>query len=131
MAGTIGERSDAVLRTAIGERSDAVLRTAIGEPSGLAFGKPKGQLRDAVLRTAMPGHDCSSEEIAVRRAARRRLNLLRLHLRLLHGRRRLGRLLRGLRRLRGLVETLDLGLGAQLVDEVELRLARDEALELG
>jgi hypothetical protein len=28
MAGTIGERSDAVLRTAIGERSDAVLRTA-------------------------------------------------------------------------------------------------------
>jgi hypothetical protein len=27
----IGERSDAVLRTAIGERSDAVLRTAIGE----------------------------------------------------------------------------------------------------
>jgi carbon-monoxide dehydrogenase large subunit len=41
----IGERSDAVLRTAIGERSDAVLRTAIGERS------------DAVLRTAMPGHD--------------------------------------------------------------------------
>jgi len=37
----IGERSDAVLRTAIGERSDAVLRTAIGERS------------DAVLRTAM------------------------------------------------------------------------------
>jgi hypothetical protein len=29
MAGTIGERSDAVLRTAIGERSDAVLRTAM------------------------------------------------------------------------------------------------------
>jgi hypothetical protein len=29
----------------IGERSDAVLRTAIGERS------------DAVLRTAMPGHD--------------------------------------------------------------------------
>ncbi|GAB1715340.1 MAG: hypothetical protein NTAFB05_03820 [Nitrobacter sp.] len=43
--GPIGERSDAVLRTAIGERSDAVLRTAIGERS------------DAVLRTAMPGHD--------------------------------------------------------------------------
>jgi hypothetical protein len=30
-ARVIGERSDAVLRTAIGERSDAVLRTAIGE----------------------------------------------------------------------------------------------------
>jgi hypothetical protein len=29
MAGTISERSDAVLRTAIGERSDAVLRTAM------------------------------------------------------------------------------------------------------
>src|SRR5580692_1691401 len=29
----------------------------IGEPPGLAFGKPKGELRDAVLRTAMPGHD--------------------------------------------------------------------------
>jgi hypothetical protein len=29
----------------------------IGEPSGLAFGKPKGELRDAVLRTAVPGHD--------------------------------------------------------------------------
>ena len=39
----IGERSDAVLRTAIGERSDAVLRTAIGERS------------DAFLRTAMRG----------------------------------------------------------------------------
>ncbi len=26
-----------------------------GEPSGLAFGKPKGRLRDAVLRTAMAG----------------------------------------------------------------------------
>ncbi len=25
----------------------------MGEPSGLAFGKPKGRLRDAVLRTAM------------------------------------------------------------------------------
>jgi pimeloyl-ACP methyl ester carboxylesterase len=37
----IGERSDAVLRTATGERSDAVLRTATGERS------------DAVLRTAM------------------------------------------------------------------------------
>jgi hypothetical protein len=44
MAGTIGERSDAVLRTATGERSDAVLRTATGE-------------RSDVLRTAMPGHD--------------------------------------------------------------------------
>jgi hypothetical protein len=29
----------------------------IGEPSGLALGKPKGELRDAVLRTAKPGHD--------------------------------------------------------------------------
>jgi hypothetical protein len=29
----------------------------IGEPPGLAFGKPKGELRDAVLRTAMPGYD--------------------------------------------------------------------------
>jgi len=29
----------------------------IGEPSGLAFGKPKDRLRDAVLRTTMPGHD--------------------------------------------------------------------------
>jgi hypothetical protein len=29
----IGERSDAVLRTATGERSDAVLRTATGERS--------------------------------------------------------------------------------------------------
>src|SRR5262245_28681077 len=37
----IGERSDAVLRTAVGERSDAVLRTAAGERS------------DAVLRTVM------------------------------------------------------------------------------
>ena len=27
----------------------------IGEPSGLAFGKPKDRLRDAVLRTAMSG----------------------------------------------------------------------------
>src|SRR5882762_11915557 len=39
----IGERSDAVLRTAMGERSDAVLRTAMGERS------------DAVLRTNMRG----------------------------------------------------------------------------
>jgi hypothetical protein len=29
----------------------------IGEPSGLAFGKHKGELDDAVLRTAMRGHD--------------------------------------------------------------------------
>jgi hypothetical protein len=43
--GPIGERSDAVLRTAMGERSDAVLRTAMGERS------------DAVLRTATPGND--------------------------------------------------------------------------
>jgi hypothetical protein len=32
----------------------------IGEPSGLAFGKPKGELRDAVLRTAKRGHDGSA-----------------------------------------------------------------------
>src|SRR5207302_3367854 len=44
-ARVIGERSDAVLRTAIGERSDAVLRTAIGERS------------DAVLRTAVRERD--------------------------------------------------------------------------
>jgi hypothetical protein len=30
MPGAIGERSDAVLRTATGEQSDAVLRTAMG-----------------------------------------------------------------------------------------------------
>jgi hypothetical protein len=35
----------------IGERSDAVLRTAIGEPS------------DAVLRTAMPGHDAQAKKL--------------------------------------------------------------------
>ena len=29
----------------------------IGVFSGLAFGKPKDRLRDAVLRTAVPGHD--------------------------------------------------------------------------
>ena len=34
-------------------------RASIGEPPGLAFGKPEGELRDAVLRTAMPGHDGS------------------------------------------------------------------------
>jgi hypothetical protein len=45
IGGTIGERSDAVLRTSMGERSDAVLRTSIGERSA------------AVLRTSMPGHD--------------------------------------------------------------------------
>jgi hypothetical protein len=32
-----------------------------GEPSGLAFGKPKGELRDAVLRTAMPAMTGASE----------------------------------------------------------------------
>src|SRR5512139_477580 len=34
-ARSIGERSDAVLRTAIGERSDAVLRTAMRGQDGL------------------------------------------------------------------------------------------------
>jgi hypothetical protein len=29
----------------------------IGAPSGLAFGKPKDELHDAILRPAMAGHD--------------------------------------------------------------------------
>jgi hypothetical protein len=29
----------------------------IGEPSGLAFGKPKDELHDAILRPAIAGHD--------------------------------------------------------------------------
>src|SRR5436190_24316582 len=49
----IGERSDAVLRTAIGERSDAVLRTAIGERSDAVLPTAMGERSDAVLRTAM------------------------------------------------------------------------------
>jgi len=53
----MGERSDAVLRTAIGERSDAVLRTAIGERSDAVLRTAIGERSDAVLRTAMPGDD--------------------------------------------------------------------------
>src|ERR1044071_4327555 len=53
----IGERSDAVLRTAIGERSDAVLRTAIGERSDAVLRTAIGERSDAVLRTAKPGDD--------------------------------------------------------------------------
>src|SRR5882762_5361467 len=53
----IGERSDAVLRTAMGERSDAVLRTAMGERSDAVLRTAMGERSDAVLRTAMPGHD--------------------------------------------------------------------------
>src|SRR5208282_804021 len=47
-----GERSDAVLRTATGERSDAVLRTATGERSDAVLRTATGERSDAVLRTA-------------------------------------------------------------------------------
>ena len=42
VAAIIGERSDAVLRTATGERSDAVLRTATGERSHAVLQKNMG-----------------------------------------------------------------------------------------
>src|ERR1700721_754428 len=46
----------------------------LGKPSALAFGKPKGELRDAVLRTAMPGHDASM--VSKPAPAPRRLQIL-------------------------------------------------------
>jgi putative spermidine/putrescine transport system ATP-binding protein len=49
----IGERSDAVLRTATGERSDAVLRTATGERSDAVLRTATGERSDAVPGTAM------------------------------------------------------------------------------
>ena len=64
------DKDIAVDGAAIGERSDAVLRTAIGEPSGLASGKPKGELRDAVLRTAMPGDTLRARAFAAIKATR-------------------------------------------------------------
>jgi len=49
----IGERSDAVLRTAIGEQSNAVLRTAMGEQSDAVLRTAMGEQSDAVRQTAM------------------------------------------------------------------------------
>ncbi len=36
----------------------------IGEPPGLAYGEPDDKLRDAVLRTAIPGNDEESTTLA-------------------------------------------------------------------
>ena len=59
MAGTIGERSDAVLRTAAGERSDAVLRTAAASEATPFFERLRASEAAPFFEAAMPGHDKS------------------------------------------------------------------------
>src|SRR5215813_8127921 len=83
-----------------------------------ASGETTVAMGGALQKQSGPGKPGPDDQIDQAREVNRRL-FRRLRLRL---RRR--------RRLSRLVEPLDLGVGAQLVDELHLRLALDEGLEL-
>src|SRR5262245_8763947 len=119
---------------AVARRTPAIAGMS-GKRAG-ASGETAVAMGELVQKRSGPGHGrakrCRASNAwwptlmkAIERAKSIALILRRLFRRLSRRRR-----LRLCRRLRRLVEPLDLGLGAQLVDELDLRLALDIGLEL-